>query len=212
MGGSDELTDDSFEHAIDKRIFKANRNTAKEKYADDVKRVAYHEAGHAVMTYLSGETVARASIIGSTGGVGGAVFQADKDTSGLTTKTEIEWQIKICYAGRAAESLVLCDISDGASNDITKATKLLNLYVTRMGMDDMFGAVDLEVLCPNMLESPALSRVQKLAERYMAAAQLTLRERLPELHAVANALIQKETLSGDEVSKLISESHIKGIV
>ncbi|GHU54444.1 hypothetical protein AGMMS49975_14870 [Clostridia bacterium] len=80
MSGLDTLTRDCFEHAIDKRVFKANRNSSKERHEKDIKRVAYHEAGHAVMTYLCGESIARASIIGSTGGIGGAVFQADKDS------------------------------------------------------------------------------------------------------------------------------------
>ncbi|GHU54440.1 hypothetical protein AGMMS49975_14860 [Clostridia bacterium] len=124
----------------------------------------------------------------------------------MTTKTEIERQIKICYAGQSAEKLILNDISDGAGSDITKATRLLNLYVSKYGMDDTFGAVDLEVLCPNAIESPALSRVQTLAATFTHETIELLRENINLLYAVANALIQQETLSGDEVLKAIKSA------
>ncbi|GHU57162.1 hypothetical protein AGMMS49975_22070 [Clostridia bacterium] len=209
MSGLDMLTRDCFEHAIDKRVFKASRSSSKERHEKDIGRGAYHEAGHAVMTYLCGETIARASIIGSTGDIGGAVFQADKDSAGLTTKSKLERQIKICYAGQSAEKLILRDISDGAGSDITKATRLLNLYVSKYGMDDTFGAVDLEVLCLNAIESPALSRVQTLAATFSRETLELLREHVNLLHAVADAIIQQETLLCDEVLKAIESADLR---
>jgi cell division protease FtsH len=212
MNGEQELNSDCFEHAMDKRIFKANRKSSsglKERHGKDIKRVAYHEAGHAVMTYLSGETVARATIIGSTGGIGGVVFQADKDGMGLNTKTDYELQIRIKYAGRIVEELILDDISDGASNDITEATRLLNLYVTKYGMDEVFGPIDLSVLCPNMVEIPALERVQVLALLFMNETRDLIKANMNLVHIVAAALIEKETLTGDEVIKLIEDVGVK---
>jgi cell division protease FtsH len=159
---------------------------------------------------LCGENIARASIIGSVGGVGGAVFQAEKDASGLTTKTEYENQIKICYAGRAAEKVFLDDISDGAGSDITKATQLLNAYVAQVGMDDGFGVLDVKVLCPNMIESPAFSRIQKLSEKFAMDAEQILLKNMGLVTAVAKALRELETLSGDEVVTIIRQAETSG--
>lgn len=129
------ICQNDLEEAIDKIVFKGNRSS--EEQSDALEIVAYHEAGHAVMNLLSGKPVARISVMGMTSGVGGAVFQAD-DNSVFHTKESIEQEVKILYAGRASEEIKFGRerITDGASNDITEATKLLVNYLTRFGFGE----------------------------------------------------------------------------
>lgn len=132
------------EEAIDQKIFKGSRKK-KDKYMADIKQIAYHEAGHAVMSHLLSEPIARISIQPNTSGVGGAVFTEDKD-SFLQTKEELRAQVIIAYAGRAAEELKFGQVTTGASNDITKATYIMTQYIEKYGFDEHIGLLDLSVL------------------------------------------------------------------
>ena len=105
------------EEAIDKKLFNGNRSK-KEVYKKDKEVVAYHEAGHAVVTYLLKHPISRASIIASTSGVGGFVMQAETEDR-LKSRNFYEEQVMICYGGRASEQIKFDEITTGASNDIT---------------------------------------------------------------------------------------------
>ena len=212
MSGKDSLDMECFEIAIDKKVFKANRNgQGTQRRNRDIEIAAYHEAGHAVMTYLAKLPIARASIIGSTSGVGGVVFQADKkDASQFTTKDEYEWQIRIAYAGRASENIKFgaAHVSDGAGSDITQATNLLYLYVCRVGMCANSGTLDYDVIkAINPLSMP-IEDMKKLAQKLESESTEKLRDNYDAVEAVAKVLLEKETLQGDEIEAII-KAHIK---
>lgn len=198
------LDAECFETAIDKKLFKANRSSSK-RHCHDVEVAAYHEAGHAVMTYLAKLPIARASIIGSTSGVGGAVFQADKDSAQLTTKDEYEWQIRICYAGRAAEIVKFDEMSNGAGSDISQATKILYEYVGKVGMSPLYGYLDVDVLKSISVFAVPTDIMQKLSVDFMDEAEKMIRSNFVCVEAVAKALLERETLSGDEINAIIGE-------
>lgn len=208
MSDKKQLDADCFETAIDKKIFKANRSSYK-RHKKDIEVAAYHEAGHAVMTYLAEKPIARASIIGSTSGVGGAVFQADKDTSQFTTRDEYIWQTRICYAGRAAEIAKFGEMSDGAANDITQATKIIYNYVCKVGMSEDYGLLDVDVLKTISPFAVPTDVMRYLSMKFMAETEQYVTENFYLVEELAKALIDKETLSGEQIEDIITTAKCK---
>ena len=207
MDGKPSIDTECFEIAIDKKVFKANRSD-KKAINKDLEIAAYHEAGHAVMTYISGLPIARASIAGSVSGVGGAVFQADRADSGkLTSKIDYEKQIMIAYAGRAAEKIKFGaeNISDGAASDITQATNLIYAYICRAGMGAT-GILDYEMVKAIDPLAMPIAEMERLSRMLMDKAESAIGKDYSKVEAVAKALLDKETLSGDEIAKIIDST------
>lgn len=195
------------EEAIDKKVFKGNR-AKEEHFKEDKKIVAYHEAGHAVMHYLLGEPISRASIIGTTSGVGGVVFGEDSDTQFLT-KEYYENRVKICYAGRASEQIKFNSITQGASSDITQATGILEEYVSRLGFDEEFGLLDMNVLAEKQIidKSNAFELMQKKSkELYTETVELLIKN-YDLVERLAQALLESETLSGKEIEEVLHDAN-----
>lgn len=198
------LDSECFETAIDKKLFKANRSSA-ERHKHDVEIAAYHEAGHAVMNYLADKPIARASIIGSTSGVGGAVFQADKDTSQFSTKEEYEWQIRICYGGRASELIKFGRMTDGAANDISQATKIIYNYVCKVGMSADYGLLDVDYLKTLSPFAVPTDIMRDISIKFMDETVEMLRKNSVLVEYIAKELLDKETISGDEITAIIKK-------
>ena len=193
------------EEAIDKKVFKGNR-AKEEHFKEDKKIVAYHEAGHAVMHYLLGEPMSRASIIGTTTGVGGVVFGEDSDTQFLT-KEYYENRVKICYAGRASEQIKFNSVTQGASSDITQATGILEEYVSRLGFDEEFGLLDMNVLAEKQIidKSNAFELMQKKSKELYTETVNLLTKNYNLVEKLAQALLESETLSGKEIEDILHE-------
>lgn len=208
MADKTALDAECFETAIDKKLFKANRSSSA-RHKRDIEIAAYHEAGHAVMNYLADMPIARASIIGSTSGVGGAVFQADKDSSQFSTKEEYEWQIKICYAGRASEAVKFGRITDGAGSDITQATKLIYTYCCKVGMSEDYGLLDIDVLKSITPFAVPNEIMQNLSRKFMNETSRLIESNYTLVEAVAKELLDKETISGDEITEIIHDAEKK---
>lgn len=188
------------EEAIDKIVFKGNRSS--EEQSETLEIVAYHEAGHAVMNLLCGKPVARISIMGMTSGVGGVVFQADDDKA-FHTKESIEHEVEILYAGRASEEIRFGreHITDGASNDITEATKLLVNYLTRFGFGE--GLVDYSVLTSaNVNDNTVPEKLGKLSTEFYEKTLSALKENYDKVEVLAKKLLEVKTLSGNEVQEM----------
>lgn len=202
MRGLDHINMGCLEEAIDKKVFNGNR-TKRDRLKRDRDIVAYHEAGHAVMNWLCGLEITRVSIIGTTSGVGGVVFGADSESQFLT-KTEIENRIKVAYAGRASEEIKFNSITTGASSDITSATELISLYITRYGFDETYGLLDLSYLTDRGITD--LSLREKLSSMSSKLYQDTvdlLRQHYNKVELIANALLERETLSGNEIYSIL---------
>lgn len=193
---------DCIEEALDKKIFSGNRSK-EDHFIKDKETIAYHEAGHAVMHWLRDLGISRASILGTTSGVGGAVFGEDKDSC-LMTKTEIISHVLACYAGRASESIKFGEISTGASNDITQATNYLNNYITKYGFDDEVGLIDLDVINDKRFvdTSALVSKLSELSNELYKQCYELLNENYKYVEALAQKLLDVETLSGNEISEL----------
>lgn len=203
MREADMITTADIEEAIDKRIFKGNRSN-KDKQSKEKTLVAYHEAGHAVMTYLFGKPIARATIIGSTSGVGGFVLPTD-DGKQFMTKTDMENQVMIYYAGRCSERIKFNEITNGASNDITQATDIIKQYVGRLGFNPKFGMLDLGVLGKEAVISSdkLLGLESEMAIKYEEKTEALLRDNYDMVEVLAQELLIRETLSGDAIEELL---------
>lgn len=191
------------EEAIDKKIFKGNRSKS-EKYLKDKTITAYHEAGHAVMTYLCEQPIARASIISNTNGVGGFVMQTESD-SAFTTDKELRNQVMIAYAGRASEEIKFSEVTTGAVSDLNQATNIIIAYIEKYGFDKDFGLLDMQVLQEQSLveRDSTVTRLSNMSKKIYAECIDLLRKNYNKVELLAQKLLEVETLSGSEIENLL---------
>ena len=183
--------------------------------------VAYHEAGHAVVSrYLpTQDPVHQISII-PRGMAGGYTMYRPTEDKSFMSKTEMEENIVSLLGGRVAESLILNDISTGASNDIERASQIARNMVTKYGMSDrvgaiMFGGGQGEVfLGRDFAQTKDYSEetagvideeVKKILDNAYNRARNILSEHVDKLHAVAEVLMEKEKIEGEEFDRIFEE-------
>jgi cell division protease FtsH len=184
------------------------------------RRVALHEAGHALvaLSLPGSDPVQKISIIPRGVGAIGYNIQAPATDRRVLSKPELEMKIAVLLGGRAAESLVLGSVSTGAEDDIDKATQLARAMVRNWGMSDVLGPVRLETEPQAPIAAPlpyseetARSvdhEVRLLFEQQQALADRILAERRDVLERAAQALLEHETLTGEELEKLFAaDSH-----
>lgn len=209
MKDKDAIDNACVEEAIDKKIFHGNR--AKEgKHESDINIVAYHEAGHAVMTYVLGEPIARASIQSTTSGVGGVVFREEPETM-FRTKTDLIHMILIGYAGRASEEIKFGkdNITTGAGNDISNVTKVMMSYIEHDGFDEEFGLLDVSVLNKEHLISGDIisNKLSVMSNKLYAECKDILGKNYDKVEIVAKSLLENETLTGSQIKKLFEDQN-----
>ena len=181
--------------------------------------VAYHEVGHALVSALQKNTlpIQRITIVPRTMGSLGYVWQVPEEEKQLETKKELEEEIVICLAGRAAEELKFDTVTTGASNDIEKATNIARTMITMYGMSDKFGMVQLEGItgeyldrrrvlnCSSETETKVDTEVKHMIKSAYEKAYKLLKSNKKTLDAIAKVLIEKENLSGKEFMELFEE-------
>lgn len=214
----DFLTMTDFENAKDKLLMGKERRTMVQT-PEDLKNTAYHEAGHAVLSLLLPETdtLHKVTIIprGRALGVTMNLPEEDKNTY---NRVELESRIAILFGGRAAELIVFNKYTTGASNDIKKATELARSMVCKWGMSELVGPMAVgeqsqEVFIgrewvANKDHSEETTRlvdaeVKRIIDEGMSTAERLLRENIDALHRVAESLLERETITGGEVRRLM---------
>lgn len=180
------------------------------------KIVAYHEVGHALVAALQKNTlpIQRITIVPRTSGALGYVWQVPEEEKQLQTKKEMEEDIVTFLAGRAAEELKFDSVTNGASNDIEKATSLARTMITMYGMSEKFGMVQLEGVtgeyldnrrvlnCSSETETKVDTEVKNMMKASYEKAYKLLKKNMPTLDAIAGVLYEKENLSGKEFMEL----------
>lgn len=193
--------------------------------SDKEKRItAYHEAGHAIIHHVLDEIndVHSISII-PTGMAGGYTMPLPKNDEMYMTKRHMEQEIISLLGGRAAEQLILDDITTGASNDIERATAIARNMVVRYGMSDVLGPIQFgedndEVFIGrdwghtrNYGENIAGiidSEIKRIvSDAYESALEL-LEKHMDVLHKTAEVLMKKEKIVGEEFSKLFDPDYV----
>ncbi len=187
--------------------------------ADEKSVVAYHEAGHALLTMLQKNTmpVQKITIVPRTKGSLGYVWQAPEEEKNLQTKAEMEADIVITMGGRAAEALKFPSVTNGASNDIEQATKTARAMVTMYGMSDRFGMVQLEGITGEYLDRRRVlecsdetatmidEEVRMIINNGYAKAYKLLSENIAILDAIATYLIDHESITGKEFMDIFNQ-------
>ncbi|MCL2373533.1 MAG: M50 family metallopeptidase [Defluviitaleaceae bacterium] len=161
---------------------------------------AWHEAGHAIAATLVGNRVAKVTIIPSTSGAGGFCVNIPQERM-YYTKTDLRQQMMVSLAGRAAEEIKFGseNITTGASNDIEKATATAMQYVAKFGMGTEI--VDLTMLKQD--EKIASETAALVREVYESTLEI-MRENANSLEAVAEMLLENETVDGDDVGEILA--------
>ena len=204
MHKKDVIDTDCIEEAIDKKMFNGNRSKSG-GYEVDRNIVAYHEAGHAVMTYLVGQPIAVASIQPTTSGVGGYVKSEDNTETIFQTADDLKNSVLIAYAGRASEEIKFGKITTGSSNDITQGSHILSTYIEKLGFDHEFGLLDISVLAQNHLvnSDKIVERLAAMSRESYAECKRRLEENYHLVEKLATALLEKSKLSGSEIKRLL---------
>ena len=187
--------------------------------AEEKSIVAYHEAGHALLTMLQKDTmpVQKITIVPRTMGALGYVWQTPEEEKYLETKAEMEAHIVITMGGRAAEALKFPSVTSGASNDIEQATDAARKMVTMYGMSERFGMVQLEGITGEYLDRRAVlqcsdetataidDEVRLIINNAYVRAYNILKDNIKILDAIAVYLIDHESITGKEFMDIFNQ-------
>lgn len=180
------------------------------------KIIAYHEVGHALVAACQNHSapVHKITIIPRTSGALGYTMQVDEEERHLLTKEAALSKIATFTGGRAAEELVFDTVTSGASNDIEQATRIARAMVTRYGMSDEFDMVALETVTNQYLGgdttlacSPETAKqiddtvIRIVKEQHQKALNI-LKDNESKLHEIAEYLLERETITGEEFMKI----------
>lgn len=191
--------------------------------SDKEKRLtAYHEGGHTLVGMLlpNADPVHKVTII-PRGRAGGYTLMLPKEDRSYATRSELLDKLKTLLAGRVAEEVVLKEISTGAQNDIQRASQMVRSMITQYGMSPVLGPVaygessDHQVFLGRDLNNQrnysedVASEIDKEVRKYIEEAyedcRKLLEDNIDKLHAIAEALIEKETLDGDELQEILGD-------
>jgi len=215
-----------FENAKDKVLMGTERKSMVMS-EDEKKLTAYHEAGHALVGLVvpKHDPLHKVTIIPRGRALGVTMSLPERDRYGMA-KIELESRIAVMFGGRIAEELIFGpeNVTTGASNDIQQATNLARRMVTEWGMSEKLGPLkysdnEEEVFLGHSVTqrknvSDATARlideeIRRIIDAGETTARRILSERLADLHKIADALLEYETLSGEEVKALLRGEPIR---
>ena len=218
--GRKTVTQADLEESVETVIAGAQRKNAVIS-PEEKKIVAYHEVGHALVAALQTHSapVTKITIVPRTSGALGYTMQVDSGEHNLMSRTELLNKLATLTGGRSAEELIFGadNMTTGASNDIEQATKLARAMITRYGMTEEFDMVALETVTNQYLggDTSLACSADTAAEidRQVVATVKTahqkalalLRENEDKLHALAGYLLEKETITGEELMERLNQ-------
>lgn len=197
--------------AVFRKILKGHAKDDAKRDSDDIRLVAWHEAGHAVLGKLAGMDISKVTIIPSTSGAGGVNIVIPKKI-GLYTIEELKAHVRMAYAGRCAEYLLFEDeerVTTGASSDIKQATELIYSMIAQYGMTEEYGMLNLTDL--GVDNSKILNKAVRLAKELEIETLNILRAHRDMHQEIVDILMQRETISGDELTEIYKKYTTKTI-
>lgn len=207
----EDIENDDIEEAVKKVTVGLEKHSR--VISDKDKRLtAYHEAGHAVVSqYLATQTPVKEVSIIPRGVAGGYTMYKSNEDKFYISKTEMKEKLVALLGGRAGEKIALDDISTGASNDIEVATQIAKDMVTKYGMSDILGPIDLkgqneyeiQTLGENIGDAIG-AEVKKLIDDAFIEAQKILNEHRNKLDIIAETLIKQEKISEKEFNEIFN--------
>lgn len=219
--GRSQVSQEDFEESIETVIAGYKRKGAiiskEEKLI-----IAYHEIGHALVAAMQKHSapVHKITIIPRTSGALGYTMQVEEEEHFLLSKDEAFNKIVTYTGGRAAEEVIFHSITSGAVNDIEQATKLARAMITRYGMSETFGMMGLETVsnvylggdsaleCSDATATKIDIEVQEMIAHAYAQAKQILTDNIEKLHELANFLLEKETITGEEFMEILNKEKV----
>lgn len=211
INGNLSITNKDIEDAV-KKVTVGLEKQSRVISEKDKKLTAYHEAGHAIVssTLETQKGVKEVSIIPRGVAGGYTMYKSDEDKCYIS-KTEMQEKLVALMGGRAAEKIVLNDISTGASNDIEVATNIAKDMITKYGMSETLGPISINTeqdpyelqLLGDKFGDAIGAEVKVLLDNAYNTAQQLIRENREKLDRVANALLEREVISAEEFQELI---------
>jgi len=219
--GAQTISMTDFDEAMD-RIQLGLKKEGRVMSEDEKRRVAYHEAGHALvaLSVKHADPVHRVTIIPRSVGTLGATLQLPTEDRYLMTREELRDRLCVMLGGRTAEEIACGDVSTGAVDDLERATMLARQMVRLFGMSEALGPVTWgagqsfrflptpEVVEKDYSEETARTidaEVRRIVEREHERAVRLLRERRTSLEAIARALLVRETLDAKQLDELVEK-------
>lgn len=200
--GSQLVENIDIDEAHFKMLVKGNKKKDSDRTEHETRLVAYHEAGHALLSkLLTDDDVPKVTIIPSTSGLGGATFSIPKRMS-LLSKEDIKNEIVVLYGGRAAEELIngRDHISTGASNDIERATDFIKGYFNSYGMSDKYGLLKVSALAK---EGEILDEAVAMSKELYSKSLKILGDHREKLDEIARQLMERETIVEEDLDRII---------
>lgn len=206
------ITNADLDEAV-KKVTVGLEKTSRKISDKDKKLTAYHEAGHAIVSqFLPTQTAVKEVSIIPRGMAGGyTMYKSDEDKYYIS-KTEMQEKLIALLGGRAAEKLILDDISTGASNDLEVATQIARDMITVYGMSDSIGTISFKdsdgqinyQMFGEEMQDAIGKEVKRLIDTAYKDAQEILRQNVETLHAIAKVLITKEKINEEEFNKFFA--------
>ncbi|XP_042066253.1 ATP-dependent zinc metalloprotease FTSH 11, chloroplastic/mitochondrial-like [Salvia splendens] len=173
---------------------------------DSKKLTAYHESGHAIVALnTEGAHPIHKATIMPRGSALGMVTQLPSNDETSISKKQLLARLDVCMGGRVAEELIFGKdhVTTGASSDLNTATKLAQYIVSSCGMSDEIGPVHIKERPSSEMQSRIDAEVVKLLREAYNRVKALLKKHEKALHALANALLEYETLNAEEIKRIL---------
>ncbi|XP_044505354.1 ATP-dependent zinc metalloprotease FTSH 11, chloroplastic/mitochondrial-like [Mangifera indica] len=203
--GLEKITATELEYAKDRILMGTERKTM--FISEESKKLtAYHESGHAIVAFnTEGAHPIHKATIMPRGSALGMVTQLPSSDETSVSKKQLLARLDVCMGGRAAEELIFGQdhVTTGASSDLHTATELAQYMVSNCGMSDAIGPVNIKERPSSEMQSRIDAEVVKLLREAYDRVKALLKKHEKALHALANALLEYETLSSEEIKRIL---------
>ncbi|RKZ33913.1 cell division protein FtsH, partial [bacterium] len=217
--GKNAIEQVDFEKAMDKVMMGLERRSI--TISPEEKKIsAYHEAGHALVGKFlpDGDPVHKVSIIPRGIGMGGMTYFLPQEERRVYPKSYLITTLTRLLGGRAAEIIVFNDPTTGAGNDLQRATEIAHRMVAEWGMSEKLGPLNFsdssqevflgkEIISRSKISDDTSKLIDEEVRRFVEEAQVKaiqiLQDNIESLHKLANALLEREVVDGDEIDKII---------
>ncbi len=195
---------------LDSALYKVELNghikeNQSERDDSEIELVAWHEAGHALVGYLSGKDITKVTVLSGTSGAGGVTFSIPKKKN-LLSVDDLKNEVKELYAGRCAEYIYYNEdkskVTTGASNDIDRATDYIRSITLNLGMES-FGLLNLEKI--GVDNKPLMDKQIELAKQLEEETLNILKENKDKLEEIAKQLIKNKTIHKEDMDIIMNK-------